>query len=259
MIRVVSEPQTPLLVSVPHAGTQVPAECQGEEAPWRCLPDTDWHVDRLVDELAGPGAGIQVAELSRYVIDLNRPPDNAPLYSGAGTGLVPLECFDGTPLYQPQSLPDQIEVQRRLEEYWLPYHQRLASTLEGLRDRHGHAVLLDAHSIASRVPRLFEGRLPDLNLGFNQGKSCSPSLQSAITELLSDQKRFSWVVDGRFKGGYITRHYGQPAQGLHALQLEISQACYLDEDQPQQFDEQRAADLRELVLALGRCLMDWRP
>ncbi len=251
--------QVPLMINVPHAGTRVPEELTGNNAPWRRLPDTDWHVDKLVLPLADVGIGIQVAEYSRYVIDLNRPPDNAPLYPGAGTGLVPLKTFSGDPLYPPGSEPESAAIEDRITRFWTPYHRRLAASLEDLQQRYGHAILLDAHSIASRVPRLFPGQLPDINLGFNDGQSCAPELAEVVTDLMASQTRFSWVADGRFKGGYITRHYGQPARGLHALQIEISQACYLDEQNPADFSPDRAADLMALLDSLARRLLDWRP
>ncbi|MGY6588939.1 MAG: N-formylglutamate deformylase [Wenzhouxiangella sp.] len=251
--------QGPLMINVPHAGTRLPAELAGYGGDWESLPDTDWHVDQLVEPLAELGIGIQIAEFSRYVIDLNRPPDNAPLYPGAGTGLVPLETFAGNALYPSGQAPDAAAIDDRLARFWAPYHQQLEASLNDIVQRQGHAILLDAHSIASRVPRLFDGQLPDINLGFNNGQSCSAELATAVTEVLAGQEHFSWVADGRFKGGYITRHYGQPARGLHALQIEISQACYLDEGNRAEFSPDRAADLMALLDLLARRLLEWRP
>ncbi|MGY6631993.1 MAG: N-formylglutamate deformylase [Wenzhouxiangella sp.] len=249
----------PLLINVPHAGTRLPPELAGQAAAWQTLPDTDWHVDRLVQPLGRQGVGIQTAVYSRYVIDLNRPPDNAPLYPGAGTGLVPLETFSGTALYPPGKAPDKAAIDERIERYWMPYHRQLSETLAAIRQAHGHAILLDAHSIASRVPRLFDGQLPDINLGFNDGLSCAPELADSVCELLAGQNHFSWVADGRFKGGYITRHYGMPASGVHALQIEISQACYLDEQRPSEFGPQRASPLMDLLASIAERLLAWRP
>ncbi len=226
---------------------------------WSSLPDTDWHVDRLARLAVGSAAGMVAAEYSRYVIDLNRPADDQPLYPGAGTGLVPTETFAGEPLYSPGDEPDAEEQRFRRRRYWQPYHDRLHSTLEAIRRQHGFAILLDLHSIASRVPRLFDGRLPDLNLGTFDGRSCDPGLESVVGELLAGQDQFSWVVNGRFKGGYITRHYGQPSVGIHALQLEIAQACYMDESAPQAWSLERAEGLVSFLKQLVETLHRWRP
>ena len=249
-----------LIISIPHAGTGLAENMQkrlGE--PAKALPDTDWHVDRLYEFAAQREISLLVARYSRYVVDLNRPADDAPLYPGAGTGLVPLETFAGEPLYRSGSEPDAVEVERRRQRYWQPYHDALARCLEQTRNRHGYAVLLDAHSIASRVPRLFEGRLPDLNLGSYDGRSAGPSLKQAVIDVLGGSDRFSFVHDGRFKGGHITRHYGRPADGWHALQLEIAQAAYLDESRPQDWDPARARPLVDLLEQLVDVMSQWRP
>jgi N-formylglutamate amidohydrolase len=249
----------PLLVDVPHAGTEVPpgiAERLSERAA--ILPDTDWHVHRLVEGAPRQGAARMEARVSRYVIDLNRGRDDEPLYAGPTTGLVPTRNFDGSAVYRDRE-PTGPEIAERVERYWRPYHDKLRHELEALRDRHGHVVLLDLHSIRSRVHRLFEGRLPDLNLGTYDGRSCAPDLEDAVAERLAGASGFSTVVNGRFKGGYITRHYGRPNEGIHALQLEIAQACYLDESQPEAFDPQAARPLVELIEALLGDLADWRP
>jgi len=251
---------SPLLVSVPHSGTNL-AEGQGEgmTEPGRKLVDTDWHVDRLYAFAADLGASLLVAHNSRYVVDLNRSPDDRPLYPGAGTGLVPLETFSGKPLYRSGREPDEAEKSIRVEACWRPYHDKLKVELDRLVADHGHAVLLDGHSIASRVPRLFDGRLPDLNLGTYDGKSCSEPLASRAAEVLASNEAFSFVRDGRFKGGYITRNYGRPDKGVHALQLEIAQACYMDESRPETFDPDRAAPLVSHLEALVESLCEWSP
>lgn len=250
---------TPLLINVPHAGTQLPADLESRLTPSaRRLPDTDWHVDRLVAGAPGLGASVLVARCSRFVIDLNRGPDDQPLYAGATTGLVPTETFAGEPVYAgPQ--PDEQDVARRIAGYWRPYHDRLAESLEALRARHGLAVLFDVHSIRSRVPRLFSDRLPDLNLGTFDQRSCDPGLRAAVSGMLAEAEGFSHVVDGRFKGGYITRHYGRPEAGVHALQLEIVQACYMDENNPETWHEARARALMALIDRLADFLATWRP
>ncbi len=252
-------PDVRLLVSVPHAGTMVPADIEATGPAWSDLPDTDWHVDRLAHLASGQSTDIVIADHSRYVVDLNRPADDQPLYPGAGTGLVPTETFAGEPLYGPGNEPNEAERERRRGRYWQPYHDRLQVALDDIRRQHGFALLLDLHSIASRVPRLFQGRLPDLNLGTFDGRSCDPGLEQAVTQLLTEQNDFSWVVNGRFKGGYITRHYGKPSEGVHALQLEIAQACYMDESDPTTWSAERAAPLVAFLKRLVACLQAWRP
>ncbi len=248
-----------LVVSVPHAGLLVPAGLSGHSQAWTRLRDTDWHVDRLARASLDPSCSLVVADYSRYVIDLNRPADDKPLYPGAGTSLVPTDTFASEPLYAAGQEPTPAEREQRRQQYWQPYHDQLRAALDKTRQRHGFAVLLDLHSIASRVPRLFEGRLPDLNLGTFDGRSCDPSLEAAVTELLASQNDFSWVVNGRFKGGYITRHYGQPSEGVHALQLEIAQACYMDESDPMTWSAERAAPLVSFLKQLLAILQKWQP
>lgn len=250
---------TPLLINVPHAGVTIPEAIEARLAPpIRSLPDTDWHVHRLVEQAPEFGASLLRALHSRYVIDLNRGRDDQPLYAGPTTGLVPTETFNGQPVYAGHP-PDAAEIEDRIERYWQPYHDKLRQTLDGIRERHGHAVLFDVHSIRSRVPRLFEGRLPDLNLGTNDGASCAPDLGQRVADVLANARGFSHVVDGRFKGGYITRHYGQPEKGIHALQLEIAQASYMDETDPTRWDAERAAPLVSVLHDIIRRLTRWRP
>jgi N-formylglutamate amidohydrolase len=251
---------TPLLVNVPHAGLEVPRDIASRLTPAGAeLPDTDWHVHRLVEAAAaGSGATVMSARHSRYVIDLNRGRDDKPLYAGATTGLVPTELFDGRPVYADDP-PDAAEIAARIDDYWQPYHDKLAGELEALRQRHGHAILFDVHSIRSRVPRLFEGRLPDLNLGTYEQRSCAPALQASVAERLAAADGFSSVVNGRFKGGFITRHYGRPADGVHALQIEIAQACYMDETAPRAYDPESARPLTAVLGDLIGLLTQWRP
>jgi len=251
--------ETPLLLSVPHAGTGL-AEGLESRLTDRAmqLPDTDWFVDRLYDWVVEMGAGLLVANYTRYVIDLNRPPDDAALYSGPGTGLVPDQLFDGSPVYKDGSGPDSAEVVQRLAQYWRPYHDKLATELQRVRARFGHAILLDAHSIRSEVPRLFEGRLPDLNLGSHAGKSADPGLIALGFRTLQGDTHFSAVLDGRFKGGYITRHYGKPSEHVHALQLEMAQSCYMRESPPA-YDPVKANRVQSVLRSLAGVLLDWSP
>lgn len=249
----------PLLVNVPHAGIELDAGLESRLTESALLlPDTDWHVDRLAEVAEASGASVLRARVSRYVIDLNRGSDDKPLYSGPTTGLVPTETFDGDPVYA-GSEPDPAEQARRIETYWKPYHHKLREALDSIRRQHGHAVLLDLHSIRTRVPRLFDGRLPDLNLGTNDGRSCDPFLEERAASVLRDADSFSHVVNGRFKGGFITRHYGRPDEGVHALQLEIAQSCYMDESDPRGWDENRAAPLTGVLERLVTGLIQWRP
>jgi len=249
----------PLLVSMPHVGTFIPAHIAAgmTEAALR-LPDTDWHLERLYDFLETIGASVIVATHSRYVIDLNRPPNDANLYPGqATTGLCPLDTFDREPLYRPDCEPDAGTVQQRIEQYWLPYHAALQSELARLRTKHGTVVLWDAHSIRSVVPRLFTGQLPDLNLGSADGKACEADLARGILQSAQHHAQYSAVLDGRFKGGYITRHYGRPSQGIHAIQLELAQCTYMQETYPYAFDDTLAAALRSVLNELLDTALEW--
>jgi N-formylglutamate deformylase len=188
---------------------------------------------------------------TRYVVDLNRPPDGAPLYPGQReTTVCPTEAFDGEPLYLEDADPTPGEIAERLYRYWQPYHDKLAELTRQIAQRHGHCILWDAHSIRSQVPALFDGRLPDLNVGTAGGRSCSPRLLARIVAVLGVQEQFSVVVDGRFKGGYITRHYGNPAARIDAVQLEIAQCAYLVEARTPVFDAVRAKPLNALLREL---------
>ena len=240
--------RVPLLISLPHDGSHIPDDIAARMHPAaRRSPDTDWHVARLYAPLAQAlGASLLRPLASRYVVDLNRPADGHALYPGQReTGLVSTIGFDGEPLYL-EGEPEAAEVQRRVNDYWRPYHAALQQELARLRSLHGRVVLWEGHSIRSRVPMLFEGRLPDLNLGTADGASCSPSLQRRLEDVLGAQDRFDYAVNGRFKGGYITRHYGDPAAGVQAVQLELVQLNYMDEASFE-YDEAKAVDVRALI------------
>lgn len=250
---------TPLLVSMPHVGTELTdglAPRLTNSA--RSLPDTDWHVDQLYDFLGELGASVIRANYSRYVIDLNRPPDSTPLYPGAAnTGLCPTEQFDGTPIYRPGAAPDDKEIQERLAVYWRPYHERLMAELQMLRRRYGIALLFDAHSIRSHVPRLFDGRLPDINLGTADGTSCASDLAALLIETSGEAEAYSSVLNGRFKGGYITRAYGRPGEGIHAVQLELSQITYMNEDPPYDLRAEPARGVQPVLRAIVSAILAW--
>ncbi|KAA9131265.1 N-formylglutamate deformylase [Marinihelvus fidelis] len=250
---------TPLLVNVPHSGTVLPEAIAARMTPLaRTLPDTDWYVDRLYDFATAMGAGMLVASHSRYVVDLNRPPDDAALYNTRTTGLVPVETFDGEALYRPGQAPDADEIAERRDRYWAPVHDALAAELARLRAQHGYAILLDAHSIRGEVPALFDGVLADLNLGSHGGRSAAPGLVDLSMDVFRQSASHTAVLDGRFKGGYNTRHYGQPGQGIHALQMEMPQRLYMSEAPPA-WEDARAAGVVPLLRQWLQALLDWRP
>lgn len=250
---------SPLVVDVPHAGTHVPdAIALRLTDAARSVPDTDWHVDRLCAFAQATGATIMVATHSRYVVDLNRDPAGAALYPGAdNTELCPTRTFANEPLYAEAAGPAESEIAARRGVFHEWYHNTLTREIERVRARHGYAIVLDLHSIRSEVPRFFAGRLPDLNLGTARGTSCAENVERLATDVLAQARSFSHVVNGRFTGGYVTRHYGRPADGIHALQLETSQSCYMDEAAPFRYDPSRAAPLiavlERLVIALSEC------
>jgi N-formylglutamate deformylase len=245
------EGDSPLLISVPHDGRLIPVEQQARMTQaGLAIPDTDWHVAQLYGFAAELGASLLVARYSRFVVDLNRPPDDGSLYEGqVATGLCPRYTFAGEPLYRDDAPVGAEEVAERTERYWGPYHERLAHALDEIRSRHGCAYLWDAHSIPSRVPRLFDGELPVLNLGNYDGRSCDAPVARELQDIAAESP-YSSVLNGRFKGGYITRYYGDPANGVQAMQLELAQRAYMDEA-TLGFDAERASRLRE---TLGRLL-----
>ena len=255
----------PLLLSLPHVGTAIPDEVARTLAPRAlALEDTDWHLAEVYDFARELGASVLVPRLSRYAIDLNRPPENAPMYPGANnTELVPTRFFTGDPLYREGRVPDEREIGRRRDAYWRPYHEALAAELARLVAAHGHAVLWEGHSIQAEVPWLFEGRLPDLNLGTAGGTSCAPSLRDSLSAVLAAQSSFSHVTDGRFKGGYITRQYGRPREHVHAVQLEMALSTYMDATRAAMpvapADPARLGRLRPVLRELLQTTLDWRP
>ncbi|MFO1284537.1 MAG: N-formylglutamate deformylase [Burkholderiales bacterium] len=252
---------TALVVDVPHAGVHVPDAIARALAPAAAgLPDTDWHVEKLYAFAREAGATLVCATHSRYVVDLNRDPDGTALYPGAdNTELVPTSTFDREPVWRDGAAPDAAEVAARVERFFRPYHAILAAEIERVRSAHGHVVLLDGHSIRSRVARFFDGRLPDFNLGTASGASADATLERAAAEVLGSAQGFSSIVNGRFKGGWITRRYGRPSDGCHALQLEMAQCAYMAESPPWPWDAARAAPLLAVLARLVEALIDWRP
>ncbi len=249
---------TPLLISMPHMGTFVPADVKSRMTPEALkLPDTDWHVDKLYWFALEMDVGMLMPTHSRYVADLNRPPDDADLYPGqVKTGLCPMRSFSGDKLYKDGEEPDEIELINRVAAYWLPYHEALETELKRLKDEFGYAILYDAHSICSHVPLLFEGRLPDLNLGSARGRSCAPEMAAAAFAA-AQTGDYSAVLDGRFVGGHVTRHYGKPEENIHALQMELTWVNYMEEKFPYRYDEKKAAKLQKTLQAVLQSLLDW--
>jgi N-formylglutamate deformylase len=252
--------RTPLLISLPHVGTEIPADQHPRYTDRAlCVEDTDWFLDRLYAFAADLGAGLLVSRYSRYLIDLNRPSENTPMYAGQNnTELCPTRHFTGEPLYRPGQEPDAAEVSRRVAVFWQPYRSAIEAELTRLRAEHGHALLFEGHSICSELPWLFEGRLPELNLGTVQGQSCAPSLRNGLAAVLATEPGRSHVVDGRFKGGHITRSFGRPAQCWHAVQLEMCWRSYMDETPPR-WNPARAAAITPLLRRLLQAMIAWRP
>ena len=251
----------PLLISLPHVGTAIPAD-QRHRYTDRALQveDTDWFLDRLFAFATELGASLIVPRHSRYLVDLNRPPENTPMYAGQNnTELCPTRHFTGEALYREGQAPDEVEVRRRVATYWQPYHDALSAELVRLHAGHGHAVLFDGHSIKSELPWLFDGTLPHMNLGTVDGTSCAPALRDALASEFAAQQAYSHVVDGRFKGGYITRQYGRPRHGVHAVQLEMCWRAYMDETPPYRWHEARAAEVTPLLRRLVQAMLAWQP
>ena len=246
----------PILISMPHAGTKLTEIVErGLVDEAKSLPDTDWHIPRLYDFAKELGANILCAEYSRYVIDLNRSADDIPLYVGATTGLYPSTLFDGRPLFKPGLEPSAEERNQYLEHIWRPYHQKVRSELDRLKREYGKAVLFDAHSIRSFIPYLFEGVLPDFNFGTNSGTSCCQELESIVYASMGDD--YTHVLNGRFKGGFITRGYGNPNDGIHAIQLELAQKNYMDEIEPFRYRDDIAPACQVQIKKILESIKTW--
>lgn len=252
----------PLLISMPHVGTTIPAEIAKDMEDVALIKaDTDWHLQLLYNMTEQLGASVISAEYSRYVIDLNRPKENSNLYPGQDTtGLCPVDTFAKQPLYKSGRIPDPGAIALRIEKYWQPYHTQLKIELDRIKQQHGIALLWDAHSIASMVPRFFSGKLPDFNFGTADQKSCDLDLQHTLKECMQrthHARGYSHVFNGRFKGGYITRNYGRPADQIHAIQLEMSQCIYMDEAAPFSYRPELAAGIQPLLTELLTSCLNW--
>ena len=257
---------TPLLVSIPHTGLALPpAIADRLVSPWLARKDADWWIDRLYDFAIDLGATLVHTAVSRTVIDVNRDPSGVTLYPGqATTELCPTTTFDGEPLYRPAAEPADAEIEDRRHRYFEPYHAAIAGEVSRLAAEHERVVVYDGHSIRSRVPRLFEGLLPVFNIGTNTGASCAEGLTRRI-EALCDATGQPRVTDGRFKGGFITRRYGNPAGGIHAIQMELACRGYMREtpgpvaeaDWPPPYDEGLAAPLRAVLRSILEAALDF--
>lgn len=247
----------PVLLSIPHNGSELPASVAAELTEvGRSSRDTDWFLDRLYQGTNLADCSRLIARYSRYVVDLNRPADDLSLYPGqTTTGLFPEVSFSGAPLYVTAG-PNEAERARRLDCYWRPYHRQVTAELARLRERFSNVVLWEAHSIASVLPRLFPGRLPDFNLGTFHGASCAAELTEVLESVLQRHPEYSYVINGRFAGGYLTRHYGQPEKGIHAVQLELSQATYLNEASGE-WEDVRAQQVQGVLRELWQALRGW--
>ncbi|MGB8817530.1 MAG: N-formylglutamate deformylase [Rhizobiaceae bacterium] len=241
----------PVILGQPHGGTFVPEEIAATfNDNGRKLADTDWHIWRLYDGLCD-GATVVRANFHRYVIDANRDPEGQSLYPGQNTtGLCPLTDFDSEPIYQPGMEPDESEIARRIVDWHRPYHKALEAEIDRVKALHGHAIVFDCHSIRSRIPFLFDGDLPDFNIGTNDGTTCDSSIERVALDICSRAKGFTHVLNGRFKGGWTTRHYGRPQDGVHAIQMEIAQRQYMDEFAPWNWRDERASKTRLVLKSL---------
>lgn len=250
---------SPLLISMPHPGTLLPRELGNLlTAEALTLPDTDWHIPRLYNFAVELGASIISARYSRLTIDLNRPENDAALYQTATTGLFPDILFDGTSIFKPGFTRSDAMRDVAKEQIWRPYHGRLMAELNRIKGEFGYALLFDAHSIRGEVPRLFDGPLPDFNIGTNDGASCAKDLSDRLAAIC-DAPGYRRVVNGRFKGGHITRHYGQPKRGVHAVQLELAQRTYMNEDAPFAYLPDLAQEVQPILRRFVQAMIDWRP
>ena len=250
--------QLPLLISIPHAGLKLTDTVRDGLVPAaRSLPDTDWHIPQLYDFARELGASVVAAQYSRFVIDINRPDDDKPLYAGATTGLYPATLFEGEPLFLEGKAPSAQQRAQYLEQIWRPYHAKVESELARLREAFGYSLLWDAHSIRSQIAHLFDGKLPDFNLGTFNGASCDPELAQRLKGVCAGFPAYTHVLNGRFKGGHITRHYGAPANHIHAVQLELAQSTYMNEVEPFAYREDLAQPTQVVLRGLLETLLGW--
>lgn len=249
----------PIVLGLPHTGTFVPQDIFERLTPrGKTLSDTDWHIHQLYDGLM-PNVTMVRATFHRYVVDANRDPSGQSLYPGQNTTtLVPMTDFDGAPIWA--DVPSEDEVKTRTETYHEPYHAALQAEIERVHERHGVAILYDCHSIRSQIPYLFEGTLPDFNIGTNMGTTCAPEIETATARICDAAPGFTGVVNGRFKGGWTTRHYGRPEEGVHAIQMELAQSTHLEnETAGWAYAPEKAARLRPHLTSILSALADLAP
>ena len=251
----ISERNGPIILSQPHGGTFLPPELSKRlNERGLALADTDWHINRLYDGLLS-GATVVQAIFSRYLIDANRDPSGTSLYPGQNTtDLCPTVDFDGLPIYKDETEPSAEEIEKRRKNYHAVYHSALSEQIERVHKIHGVVLLFDCHSIRSKIPFLFEGQLPDFNLGTNNGSTCDPKIEQSAIEVYSEAEGYSSVLNGRFKGGWTTRHYADTANGIHTIQLELAQRTYMDEFSPWIYREERSLKIRIHLKKLLSCL-----
>lgn len=251
---------SPVVLGLPHTGTELPTDIAATlNDQGLALADTDWHIHQLYDGLI-PGLTTVRTPIHRYAIDVNRDPGGVSLYPGQNTtSLCPLTDFDGQPIYRDGAAPDDAEIDRRRRLYHAPYHAALSAELDRVRGLYGFAILYDCHSIRSQIPFLFDGTLPDFNIGTNGGQTCAPGIEALTTVRCTAAPGLTTVVNGRFKGGWTTRHYGRPADGLHAIQMELAQSTYMLERPPWSYDPARATALRAHLTRILNDLSRWRP
>lgn len=255
----VSRGGSPLVLGLPHTGTDLPDDCAARLNPLgQGIEDTDWHIHQLYSGLVDDLTTVRTT-VHRYLIDVNRDPSGVSLYPGQNTtALCPVTDFEGRSICLEGQTPDEAEVSRRRERYHAPYHAALTAELKRVRDLHGFAILYDCHSIRSRIPFLFDGVLPDFNIGTNEGMTCDPTIEAAVRRICEQAGKYTSVSNGRFKGGWTTRHYGRPSDGVHAIQMELAQSTYMLERAPWTYAEQSAGRLRPHLRKILETLSDWR-
>lgn len=251
---------SPLVLGLPHTGTDIPDDCLARlNDTGRAMADTDWHIDGLYAGLSDDITTVR-ATFHRYVIDANRDPSGVSLYPGQNTTtLCPLTDFDGRPIYLEGQEPDEDEIIRRRDTFHAPYHAALAAELARVRAIHGFAILYDCHSIRGQIPFLFDGILPDFNIGTNEGTSCALTIESAVRDICAAAQGYTSILNGRFKGGWTTRHYGRPSEGQHAIQMELAQSTYMIESPPWDYVPDKAEKLRNHLKSILITLSNWRP
>lgn len=256
----VTEGESPLILGFPHSGIELTDRVRDRlNADGKALTDTDWHIDALYAQL-----GVDVTHVCmrvhRYVIDVNRDPKGTSLYPGyTTTSLCPTTNFDGDPIYRTGCEPTEADIQERLVDHHEPYHRALSREVSRIKRRHGYAILLDCHSIRSKIPCLFDGRLPDFNIGDNDGTTCAADITQRVREVCGQAHGYTSVVNGRFKGGWTTRQYGRPHDGIHAIQIELAQSTYMNETPPWAYRDNRAHQTRCHLRKIVQTLSGWRP